>query len=229
MQLLDDAVIIHHDDVAVTLDAGTFLGKIERDDLELLAADVLPDILLRPIREREYADALPLVELRVVELPHLRALVLRIPGLRCVAEREHAFLRAGFLLVAPPAAERRRETVLRQRLLERLRLHDIGVGRAVVEGVDALANALLILVLEHRETIFFRLRVAERDHLVELPRRVDVQERKRRFLRIERLEREVHHDRAVLADGIEHHRLLRLSRHLADDVDGLCLKRIEMR
>ena len=99
----------------------------------------------------------------------------------------------------------------------------------MVEGIDALADALLILVLEHREAVFFRLRVAERDHLVELPRRVDVQERKRRFLRIERLEREMHHDRAVLADGIEHHRLFTLGRHLADDVDGLRLERIEMR
>jgi hypothetical protein len=41
--------------------------------------DVLPDVDLRPVGEREDADRLPLVDLAVVEVPQLRALVLGIP------------------------------------------------------------------------------------------------------------------------------------------------------
>ena len=86
--------------VAVALDDRPFLREVEGDDLEVLAADILPDVLLRPVRQREDADALALVDLRVVELPHLWALVLRIPRLRRIAEREDALLGARFLLVA---------------------------------------------------------------------------------------------------------------------------------
>ena len=36
------------------------------------------------------------------------------------------------------------------------------------------------------------------------------------------------HDRAVLADRIEHDRVLKLGRHLADDVDALGLELLEV-
>ena len=71
--------------------------------------------------------------------------------------------------------------------------------------------------------------VAERDHLAELPGRVDVQERERRLRRIERLHRQVQHHRAVLADRIEHHRPLALGDDLAHDVDALGLEALKMR
>ena len=64
--------------------------------------------------------------------------------MRCAAEGEDALLGAGFFLIAPSAAERSRKAVLVQCLLERLCFHDIGVGRAVIERVDALRDAVLI-------------------------------------------------------------------------------------
>lgn len=64
---------------------------------------------------------------------------------------------------------------------------------------------------------------------MELPRRVDVQERERRLLRVKGLEGKMHHDRAVLADGIEHDWFLGFGRNLSNDVDGLGLECIEMR
>ena len=45
--------------------------------------------------------------------------------------------------------------------------------------------------------------VAECDHVTELPRRVDMQQRKRRPRRCERLHRKMEQDRGVLADRIE--------------------------
>jgi hypothetical protein len=79
------------------------------------------------------------------------------------------------------------------------------------------------------ETEVARARVAERDHLAELPRGVDVQQRKWRLRRIERLERQMQQDRGILADRIEHHRILRLGHRLADDVDAFGFKLFEMR
>src|ERR1700693_5973726 len=49
---------------------------------------------------------------------------------------------------------------------------------------------------------------AKLDHFTELPRRVDVERRNSRLCRKERLLGEVQHDRAVLADRIQHHRAL---------------------
>ena len=45
---------------------------------------------------------------------------------------------------------------------------------------------------------------------------------------IEGLLRQAQHDGGILADGVEHHRVLELGRDLADDVDALGLEQLEM-
>ena len=70
----------------------------------------------------------------------------------------------------------------------------------MVERVDTLIYAILINVFEHFDAEFFRGIIAELYHFLELPRRVYVQERERRFFRVKRLERKVQHYRAVLSD-----------------------------
>ena len=52
-KLLWQAVVVGHDEVAVNLYARTFLREIEGYDGDILEADVLPDIELSPVRERE--------------------------------------------------------------------------------------------------------------------------------------------------------------------------------
>ena len=79
--------------------------EVDRRHLEPLARDVLPHVELGPVGDREHAHVLALVDARVVEVPQLRPLVLRIPLAELVAEREHALLRARLLLVAPRAAD----------------------------------------------------------------------------------------------------------------------------
>src|SRR5699024_2032126 len=71
--------------------------------------------------------------------------------------------------------------------------------------------------------------VTEFDHLPELPGRIDMQEREWRLFRIERLQRQVKHHRAVLADGIQHDRSLTFRSHCADDMDRLSLELIKVR
>ena len=79
--------------------------------------DVLPDVQLGPVAQREGADALALVHLAVVQVPELRPLVLRVPLVQAVAEAVDALLGPRLLLVAAGAAERRVELVVVERLL----------------------------------------------------------------------------------------------------------------
>src|SRR5215211_1342226 len=131
------ALVVDHDQRAVARDHRTRLGEVERHDGNRFLIDVLPDVELGPVGQRKHADALALVRARVVEVPELRALLLRIPPVLGRTEGEDALLGAALFLVAARPAERRVEAPLRQRLLEALRLHDIGMDRrAMDERID---------------------------------------------------------------------------------------------
>ena len=223
------ALVVDHDPRPVAVDDRPLVGEVERHDRDLLAVDVEPDVELGPVREREDADRLAAPVARVVEPPELGPLVLRVPAVLRRAEGEDPLLRARLLLVAPRPAEGGVEAVLVERLLEPLGLHHVGVhDRAAVERVDAARDAVLVHVHEEVDAVLLRHPGAEGVHLLELPRRVDVQERERRRRRRERLLGQAEHDRAVLADRVEHHRVLGGGDDLAHDVDRLGLEPLEM-
>ncbi len=71
--------------------------------------------------------------------------------------------------------------------------------------------------------------LAKLDHLAKLPRRVDVHQREGRLGRVERLQRQLDHHGRVLADRVQHDRILELRGHLADDVNALGLQLLQMR
>jgi hypothetical protein len=214
------AVVVDHDQRAVALHDRPPLGEVERHDRDVLLEDVLPDVELGPVRQREDADRFALGDLRVEDLPHLGALVLRVPAVLGVAEGEDALLGPALFLVAACAAEGSVEAVPVERLAQPDRLHHVGVHvRAVAQRADAVAHALFVDVDEKLEPQLGGHRVAEGDHLAELPGRVDMQEWKGRAGRMERLHRQVQHDGGVLADGIEHHRLGEGGGHLAENMD----------
>src|SRR3546814_1273382 len=73
---------------------------------------------------------------RIVELPQLGPLVLRVPAVIGRTERKHPFLRPALLLIAPRPAERRVETIFIQRLFQPLGLPHVGVQRAVIERIE---------------------------------------------------------------------------------------------
>src|SRR3954462_13164729 len=81
------------------------VGEVDRRHLDALAEDVLPDVELRPVREREYAEVLARPDARVVEVPQLGPLAPRVPASEVVAEGDDALLGSRALLVAPRAAE----------------------------------------------------------------------------------------------------------------------------
>src|SRR5262249_49460600 len=117
-----------------------------------------------------------------------------------------------------------------EHLAQRLRLHHVGVQvRTMRDGGDAALEAVRVGVNDEVEPELAYAAVAEGDHLAEFPGRIDMQERERRLCWIERLEREMHQDGGVLADGIEHHRIVGFGNRLANDVDALGLELRKMR
>jgi hypothetical protein len=137
------------------------------------------------------------------------------------ADREHAFFRTRLLLVPPGATKGRVEAVLVERLLQRLRLHDVRIQcRPVLEGIDTHRQALDVDVDTEVEAEALGGLFSERDHVPKLPGRVDVKKRERGNRRKEGLHRQVQHHRAVLPDGIEHDRSLAFGDDLAHDVDA---------
>ena len=119
------------------------LGEVERHDRDVLDVDVVPDVELGPVREREDADALARSDAAVEQVPQLGPLVLRIPLALGVAEREDALLGARALLVAPRAAERRVEVARLERVEQRLGLQQAAAAlRADQERLRAVGDRL---------------------------------------------------------------------------------------
>src|SRR5579884_561386 len=204
--------------------------EIDRRQLELLPRDVLPDVELGPVRDREDAHVLALADSRVVEVPQLGPLRAGVPLAEVVAEGEDPLLRPAPLLVAARAADCGVEAVLLDRVEQRRRL------QAVARGARAglLDDAPLVDRLLHRrdDEPLPELRdaaVAVLDRLGEVVPRVDVHDRERELARPERFLGEPQEDDRVLAAGEEQHRPLPLGRDLAKDVNGLRLELVEVR
>src|SRR5207245_11031632 len=88
----------------------------------------LPDGGGGPVLGREDADVLAAADAGVVEAPEPRPLGARCPLPGVVAEGEDPLLRAGALLVAARAADRRVEAVLLDRVEQRRRLQLVARG-----------------------------------------------------------------------------------------------------
>src|SRR5438445_6503757 len=115
----------HRNEQAVAAHHRAAVGVVDGGHGEALALDVLPDVELGPVADREHAYVLALRNPRVVQAPQLWPLVLRVPLAELVAEREHALLGARLFLVAARPADRGIETELGDRLQQRHRLRGI--------------------------------------------------------------------------------------------------------
>src|SRR4029077_11467983 len=98
---------------------------VDRRQLDLLGADVGPDVELGPVRQRERPDVLTLVRAAVVQVPQLGSLRLGVPLTELVAEAEYPLLGAGLLLVATGPTERGVEFVLPDGAQQREGLHRV--------------------------------------------------------------------------------------------------------
>ena len=209
---------------------GRSAGEVERHDRDVLEVDVLPDVELGPVRQREDADALALGFARVVERPQLGALVLRVPAVlcRCGSEKMRSLARLfSSSRRAPPKAASK--PYLSSACFSPSVFHMSVCTRPVVERVDALP---------------LRLRVAVDEQLDRRARRRPCRGTRTspgtsRSCRRAAAGTAAGTDRRpsapgaasplILADRIEHHRALGLGDHLAHDVDALGLEPLEMR
>ena len=188
--------------------------EVERHDRDVLLVDVLPDVELGPVRQREDADALARVEPAVEVVPQLRPLPLWDPT--GPAGRAARTL-APWPAIAPRRGERRRT---RRRSLpscsasSSARVLSSPQQRCVptANGWVPSAIAASFVCTISRAPTWCGVPVAELDHLAELVGRVDVQQRERNRPGIERLLRQPQQHRRVLADRVEHHRPLELGR-----------------
>src|SRR5260370_33477043 len=94
--------------------------------------------------------------------------------------------------------------------------------------MDAARSALRVDVDKEIEPEPARGSIAKSDHFAEFPAGIDVEERKRRLGRKERLARQMQHDARILADRIEHHRVAELRHHLAHDADRFGFETLQM-
>ena len=181
-------------------------------------------------QKRKDSDTLLRIDPRIVKIPKLGPLVFWIPAMEFVSEGKHSLFCTRFFFVPACATEGRIESVQIQRLFERVRLHDFGVLFAVLTRVNSQFEPLMIDVNNQFDTqLIFDVVVAELDHLLEFPSRIDMQKRKWRLGWIERFERQVRHDRRVLAHGVEHDGLLKFRSHLSNNVDALGFQLLKVR
>src|SRR5436190_16003782 len=120
------------------------MREVDRRYRKTLARDVLPDVELRPVRDRECAQVLARGEARVEEVPELRALVARIPLAVLVAVRKDPLLGARLFLVASRAAEKGVELEFANRVEERHGLVRVaalvGTAQLHAAGTDRVAD-----------------------------------------------------------------------------------------
>src|SRR5204863_9481379 len=101
---------------AVAQEDLALVREVDLGDLDVLAAEVVPHVELRPVRQREDPHVLAGVDSAVVQRPQLGALVLRVPLAEVVAVRVDTLLGACLLLVAAAATEGGGEALLLDRV-----------------------------------------------------------------------------------------------------------------
>ena len=195
-----------------------------------MARDVLPDVELGPVGERERAQVLTLADARVQQRPRLGPLRPRIPATLSIAEAEDAFLRSRLVLIASAATERGIEAVFGQCIEQGDRLQPVAAGAwpcilhraAGVDGSLHAGHHQSHAPLGHEP-------IAILDDLGEVVAGVDVHHGEGQPCGSEGEHGEVQQDGAVLATAEQQHRVLALGGDFADDGERLIGERVEVR
>ena len=94
--------------------------------------------------------------------------------------------------------------------------------------IDILRQPFGVLVHQQVKVHFLNHLRAELVHFLELPAGIHMQHRERQLAGIERLACQMQHHGGILADRIQHHRVLKLGSHFTNDVDALGFQLLEV-
>ena len=137
--------------------------------------DVLPDVELGEVREREGAQVLAGPHAALVELPQFGPLPLGVPLPERVAERQDPFFGPRLVLVAARPAEGGVEAVFPDGIEQGGGLQAVARGRRTGVGHAALVDRVLHLGHNESGALRLHLGVAVGEHLGEVVARVDVE------------------------------------------------------
>jgi len=218
----------HRQPLVVAANTRTFVTEVNAGHLQVLTLDVFPDIHLGPVGEREGAHVFAGIDARVVEVPDLGTLVLRIPLAKRIPKAEEPFLGAGLFLIAPRAAD------------EAVELEFLGGGeqggdlKAVAADLaggghgDARGDRILHLAHDQFAAEFLRATVPEFIQFGEVMAGVHVQERHRDVRRAEGLLGEAQEADGILAAREQDGGAFEFSRHFAHDVNAFRLEVLQV-
>ena len=145
------------------------------------------------------------------------------------AEGKYPLLGAALLFVAARATKGKIKFVQIKRLLQAFGLGDVRMQlRTMVKGIDVARNGLWIHMHNQAHAALFGDELAHEIHLLKFPARVHVHQWKRRGRGVKRLARQVHPDRTVLANGIQHDRIFTFGNGLAKNVNAFSFQTIQM-
>ena len=114
-------------------------------------------------------------------------------------------------------------------LLKCFGLHDLRMlFRTVGDGIDILRDAIGIRPDKKLEAKLLCHSIAELNHFVEFPARIDVHEREGNLAWIERFLRKTKHYGRIFPDGIEHDGILEFRSDFANDVNAFSFKLLQM-
>ena len=201
------------------------LRQIQRDDRNVLALGVGPDVGLGPMQDRMDAQMRARRRRGVELVPEFRRLIAHVPSAFGAARREHALLGAGGFLVAANAGDQAVEAVFGERQLQPFGLARGGArGRRQgrIDGVDRRAGLDLEIELP-----FLAVAIAERVHLGKFLAGVDMQGRERHAAE-EGLARQPDHHVGILAERPQQRELLQPREGLPENVDALRLELVEV-
>lgn len=183
---------------------------------------ILPYIKLSPVAQREYADTFTFSDTRVVDVPKLRTLVLWVPLMELISEREYTFFRTRFFLVTARTSECSIEFVFIECIKQGLCLHQVCVNLTSVSKRSYTGFECLHIAFNDKvPAIFLGIFIAELNHFFEFPFGVYMHKWEWNLARCKSFFSQTYHYRRVLTYTVQHDRVLKFSSHFAYDVDRL--------
>ena len=149
------------------------LGEIKRDDRNVFALGVGPDVGLGPMQDRMDAQMRARRRRGVELVPEFRRLVAHVPSAFGAARREHPLLGAGGFLVAADAGDQAVKAIFGERELQPFGLargRSRGRRQGGIDGLDRRAG-----LDPEIELPFLAVAIAKRVHLRKFLAGVDVQ------------------------------------------------------